>query len=223
MAQDSGQPIPASRLNLLEKATTQYAGEVLGALDWLTSRGIELGTAATFRLGVVVEPLPGHERYAGRLAIPYMNASGTVVTLRFRCLLPHSCHDVGCPKYLTMPGDDVRLFNTKALLTTRPALHVTEGEFDAMVLTQMGYDAVAAPGVSSWQPHHTVMCGGFNAIYIWGDGDQAGITFNDAMTERLSAARPVKLPQGHDISSLYVSEGSEAIQQLHQRTEELYQ
>jgi len=36
-----------------------------------------------FHLGVVVDPLPGHEQFLGRVAIPYVTPSG-VVDIRFR-------------------------------------------------------------------------------------------------------------------------------------------
>lgn len=220
--QEPLRPKPESRLTLLGNAAERYSDDLFDVLEWLEARGIGLGTGATFRLGVVNDPLPDHERYRGRLCIPYLDAKGNVAQLRFRCLRDHNCKDHNCPKYMTMAGDDVRLFNTQALLTSEPVLHITEGEFDAMILHQLGLKAVAAPGVNTWARHHTVMCSGFEAAYIWGDGDDAGRDFNNAMQQRLEIARPVSMPQGLDVTDLYLQGGADAVLGLLRDTERMY-
>ncbi len=59
------------------------------AEDWFESRGFSPETVKEFRLGVVENPLPDHERYEGKLCIPYLDRAGRVLKVRFRCLEDH--------------------------------------------------------------------------------------------------------------------------------------
>lgn len=75
----------------LERATRQYQQDLRGAegadaRTYLgTIRHLSQDSAQSFRLGYVGNPLSGHEQYAGKLAIPYITASG-IVAMRFRAL-----------------------------------------------------------------------------------------------------------------------------------------
>jgi len=62
-----------------------------------------------FHLGIVKDPLPGHESYKGRLAIPYITPSG-VVDIRFRSINNHPDE----PKYMGVPGAKTTMYNAQA-------------------------------------------------------------------------------------------------------------
>lgn len=183
------------------------------AEDWFESRGFSPETVKEFRLGVVENPLPDHEKYEGKLCIPYLDRAGRVLKVRFRCLEDHGdkkCKDFGHGKYLDLPHEHARTFNTKAVFEANEEIHCAEGELDAVTLSQLGYPAIALPGAQQWQRHHSKMLAGFERIYCWGDPDTAGADFNEAITRSMRSAQAVKLRQ--DINDTYLSEGVKAIE-----------
>jgi hypothetical protein len=94
----------------LLQATETYKASIHLGKDYLASRGLSVEEVQRFHLGVVEHPLPGHEGYTGRLAIPYVTPSG-VVDIRFRTM------SGGDPKYMGMPGAKTTMFNSQAVLT----------------------------------------------------------------------------------------------------------
>ena len=92
----------------LLRATQQYASTLDQAAEYLAGRALSVEEAQQFHLGLVVEPLPGHEQYQGRIAIPYITPSG-VVDIRFRKITEDDR-----PKYMGMPGATTTMFNTQA-------------------------------------------------------------------------------------------------------------
>lgn len=170
-----------------------------------------------FRLGYVADPLPGHDMYKGMLAIPYLRRSDdggwSVVSLRFRCIEEHE--HIGHGKYNTMPGDRVRLFNTFALLKPNTRMLVTEGEMDAITATAFGYDAVAVPGSSSWQPHFREPLLGYDTVYVVADGDDAGKKFANTVAQSLPNAKIILCPDGEDVNSWITNR--EGFQQFKER------
>lgn len=194
-----------SERDLLEKATARYAEHVTGAAEYLGAHGIIEQVARAVRLGVVVDPIQGHEDYVGMLAIPYVTPNG-VVDMRFRRL------DEGSgPKYLSLPGHSPRLYNTPAILRAGDAISITEGEMDALVLDHLaGIPAVGIPGASMWKPHYPRVFADFRTVYVWGDGDSAGVEFAKRIVREVAAIM-VRVPEGHDVASLYMSEGVDGI------------
>lgn len=190
-----------SERDLLERATARYQQQVRRAGEYLSSHGITEGVAHTLRLGVVAEPLSGHEDYQDMLAIPYITPNG-VVDMRFRRL------DQGDgPKYLSLPGHSPRLYNTSALLRAGESVSITEGEMDAAVLDYLvGLPAVGVPGASMWKSHYPRVFADFRTVYVWGDGDSAGAEFAKKVVREIGAIM-VRVPEGHDVSSLYMAEG----------------
>src|ERR1700729_1687680 len=75
---------------LLAEATERYRASLPLALDYLAGRGIDQITAERAALGVVADPVPGHEKLRGRLSIPYMTEVGPV-NMSFRCIQDHDC------------------------------------------------------------------------------------------------------------------------------------
>jgi DNA primase len=210
------QPTSPSQREALEEAVTIYHRAVshdVAAVEYLIGRGLTKETVDTFRLGVVSDAQPGHGRQVGKLAIPYLHPKGYPLTVRFRCFEDHDHREYGHGKYMSLPDDPARMFNVPAIHEAESVIHVTEGEFDAIMLTQLGYHAVAIPGANNWKPRHRVMLSGFSRVWVWGDRDDAGAEFVNKVTRSLRQARGVQLPHG-DVSDVYLTEGADAIQEI---------
>lgn len=184
-------------------------GETDDAVQFLLRRGIDKTAVSTHRLGVVPEDcLPEHRRFIGWLAIPYLGLDRRPVQIRFRCLRNHD--HIGHGKYMTLEGDPARVYNVQSIVNADFDIHVTEGEIDALVLSMLGYPAVAIPGASGFQSHHRRMLAGFGRVYVWGDPDEAGAQFASKVTRMMGQAISVRLKHG-DVNETYVSEGEAAI------------
>jgi hypothetical protein len=202
---------------LLEQATARYQSQVNEAGPYLVRRGIDREVAEAARLGVVVEPEPGHEDYQGRLCIPYLTRAG-VVTLKFRCIDPHdgTCKDNGHVKYLCPSGmGKPRLYNVDSFFSRSRVIAIAEGELDALILThKAGIPAVGCPGVSTWQPHFPRCFNGFQQVLIFADGDQPGRDMARMITKELPMfTRTIQMPDGMDVNDVYLAEGREGLRQ----------
>lgn len=198
----------------LEKATLEYEKNRDLATSYLSARGIDPLVAEKWRLGVVASPEPGHEHAAGRLSIPYTNRLG-VIGLKFRCLIGHDCKAEKCPKYLQPLGQEDYLFNVLDVDEEGDTLHVTEGELDAIVLKAvLGEPVCGVAGATKWREHYPWHYKGWSRVLVWPDGDKAGDDLGSRFRKEVPAAEIVPMPQGHDITSLYVELGAEAIQKL---------
>ena len=196
-----------SQRELLEKAVTHYQKSINKAEEYLASRGLSLQDALTVRLGLVEEPLPGHEQFAGRLAIPYITPSG-VVDIRFRAVGHQE------PKYMGMPGSQTRLYNVNALLSAGDIIAVTEGEIDAITLNyKCNIPSIGVPGANSWKKHYSRILQDFEKIYIFADGDQAGSEFARKVAQEVQGVTVINLPEGQDVNSLYLTHGAQYFQE----------
>lgn len=188
---------------LLEKATTHYQQSIPHAEQYLASRGLSLADAATTRLGLVVEPLTGHEAFRGRLAIPYLTPNG-VVDIRFRAIGPQE------PKYMGMSGTQTRLYNVNALLTAENYIAVTEGEIDAITLNyKCGIPAIGVPGANSWKRHYARLLQDFESVVVFADGDQPGSDFAKKIAQEVQGVTIVNMPETHDVNSMYLEAGAQ--------------
>lgn len=202
-------PLSASLKDSLAQAADRYAKSLHLAEEYLTERGIGHELAEDFRLGVVADPIPGHEEYAGRLSIPYLGPRGSVYGMRFRTL------DGEGPKYLGIHGTPTRLFNLRALHESDlPFMCITEGELDCVALAACDLPGVGVPGSNNWKRHHPRLFAGFDAVYVLGDGDKAGRKFTQEVCASLRSARPVTVPDGADVNSLLVTGGPAGLREL---------
>lgn len=209
-------PLPAARMEELNEALMAYQADLHlseGALEYLESRGVGQREIESFRLGLVSDPRPGHGHVKGMLAIPYLDAHGMPLTVRFRCIQEHDHRASGHGKYASLKGDTPRLFNIGAILRAGDEIHVTEGEFDAVILSKVGLEAVAIPGANNWQPRHRIMLSGFSRIWVWGDPDDAGAGLVAKITRALPRARAVRLTIG-DVTETFKAGGAEALLSL---------
>lgn len=96
--------------------------------------------------------------YKHKIIIPFLR-DGRIVFLQGRRL------DDGQPKYLFIKRP-VPLFNPDTLggLEKGDRIYICEGVFDAMILEQNGYKAVAILGVNNFKPEYTELFKGFEVV-----------------------------------------------------------
>lgn len=219
-------PSPEQRrsLELLVSQSQRDLAADTAAQEYLTKRGFTEAVATQWRLGLVTSPPVGYENRRGRLCIPYLTPAG-VVNARFRCLQQHSCKEavlftdkktgkpVHCMKYLPIEGFETSLFNVLDLSRSGDALCVTEGELDAITLSMCGIAAVAVPGATNWKAHFGRCLDDFSKVFVLGDGDDAGKGLNKKLINDVRAI-PVRMPKGHDVNSLYLEGGADALRRL---------
>lgn len=213
-------------------AARTYAQQYKGsrAEAYMEARGLG-SVAEAFRIGYVHSALTGHEQYSGSLVIPYLRPAGGVhgvATLRFRCIRDACVKDESgkylAPlrkethhkhfKYLTLPGDSPRLFNTPALITTSPHIVNVEGEFDAMAWAVADVPATAYQGTSGWRPHFTPAYLGFETVFQIADDDEPGIKAGEKRAAELPRnSKLIILGGGHDSNSFMYTHGPKAMRE----------
>lgn len=188
---------------LLGRATHKYAENISLAQVYLESRGIPLAVARLAQFGVVAEPEIGHEAYANRLSIPYITKTG-VVDLRFRSLNP-----AVEPKYMGMTGAETKMYNVLDVERANDFIGICEGEIDTLTLSScVGIPCIGVPGANSWKKHYTRLLADFERVFVFADGDQPGTEFARSLARELPVTI-IQLPDGTDVNSMYVQEGSD--------------
>ena len=163
---------------------------------WLEKRGLNRATIKQAMLGFVREG-----RYANAIAIPYLNPDGSVRTIRFRYLSPRF------NKYDNFKGHNIHLYNVAN--TALPHVWICEGEFDSLVLTQMGFPAVGIPGASGFKPDWKFLFSNAEQVSLVFDGDEAGSKGANRIASILGEVvtgdlRVVRLPEGFDVTDCYL-------------------
>lgn len=201
------------RRALLERATNEYSDSLELALPYLTYRGIPDDVAKEYKLGYVLDPLPGHEDMKGRLVIPYLTLAGTI-DLKFRCIKCTTTSCEGHPKYMSEAGSQARLYGVLALQHDSPYICVCEGELDALCATGIaGLPAVGISGATKWRRHWTYVFEGFQEVIILRDGDSAGKKFADHLCATLYNSRQVSMGDGFDVNSFIQANGPELLRE----------
>lgn len=186
----------------LSQAATEYAQHIHQASEYLIMRGLSVEEAKKFHLGVVDNPLPGHEGYKNKLVIPYITPSG-VVDLRFRSIHGEE------PKYIGLPGAKTTMFNAQAVLTANEYICVTEGEIDCItIVSKTGHPAVGIPGANNWKPYYSKILDDFDTVIILADGDNPGLEFGKKISRELGNVNIVQMPEGQDVNSIVLREGT---------------
>src|SRR5690242_13702036 len=106
---------PARKRALLAAARSYRDSLNDEAIEYLHGRGFDDATIQRFGFGYVAEPRPEHSPARGMLAIPYITPSNGIKEIRFRCIQPHDCKEVGHGKYWGESGARTGLFNTRDL------------------------------------------------------------------------------------------------------------
>ncbi|WP_405799456.1 toprim domain-containing protein [Streptomyces sp. NBC_01506] len=201
-------PLSTSQKEMLEEAVSTYQAHITPEVaQYLIDRGIGREEAVSNRLGIVADPAPGHEKYRGMLAIPYLSKGGYPLTVRFRCLVEHNHRDYFHGKYNTVKDDIPRMYGIDSVHEAGDEIHVTEGELDRIVLRKIGLHAVAIPGANMWFGRHRRMLAGFNRVWTWADPDDAGAELTGKITRHLRTAKAVRLKA--DVTDEYLAHGAE--------------
>ena len=194
--------LSSSQKNFLLQATQRYAAKIELAEQYLSSRHLSVDEAKVFHLGVVDDPLPGHEAYTGRLAIPYITPSG-VVDIRFRGM-----HNED-PKYMGLVGAKTTMFNTQACFVADKYICVTEGEFDCIMMSvKTLHPTIGIPGANNWKPHYAKILDDFDTVIVLADGDAAGLEFGKKISRELGNVNIISMPEGEDVNSMMIKKGS---------------
>lgn len=163
---------------------------------WLMARGLTETSIRAARLGYVNEG-----RYRDSIAIPYLNPDGTVRSIRFRYLNPRR------QKYDNFRGANIHLYNVAN--TARSKVWVCEGEFDSLILSQMGFPAVGVPGVSGFKPDWKYLFVNCEQVSLVFDSDEAGERGANRLASILGDVvsgdlRVIRLAEGMDVTDSYL-------------------
>ena len=165
-------------------------------IEWLERRGLTKTSITHAKLGYVREG-----RYRDSIAIPYLNPDGTVRTIRFRYLRPSR------QKYDNFKGANIHLYNVAN--TAKSKVWVCEGEFDSLILSQMGYPAVGVPGVSGFKPDWKYLFCNCEQVSLVFDSDEAGERGANRLASILGEVmtgdlRVIRLAEGMDVTDSYL-------------------
>jgi hypothetical protein len=153
----------------------------------------------------ITEAYLGYE--PGAITIPYFNPPlheddpVSVRQVRKRNLF-------GTPKYESPKGGKSHVYNVIA--TDQPVVYLTEGEFDSLILRQLGKAAVGIPGATLFQPQWKYLFVHCEHVSLVFDADDAGkggggriASILGQIVEKLSI---IHLPPGKDVTDLYLED-----------------
>lgn len=199
----------------MTEAVQTYASALPGSVAsrYLEGRGISSEVATSFQLGYVESPSIGHERYRGRLAIPYLTPTG-VVSIRFRAI-PDEDGIEDPPKYLSLPGEVSRIYNTLDLQRPEPYVCVCEGEIDTISAHMAGLPAIGVPGSQNWKRVFRLALRWYQHVFVLADADDkgAGMEFADTIAKQVKNVSIVSMPEGHDVNSFIRAAGTQALRE----------
>lgn len=170
-------------------------------------RGLDFKTADIMATGLVTDDKGTlTDALQGMVTIPY-HVAGNCVTLRGR---RWPMEEGDKQKYKTLAGQAARVYHSEACWGISEVV-ITEGELDALVLSQMGFQAIGIPGANVWQPGWDGYLEGMRRVWVAFDPDEAGDRGAEKLIERLGPkARRLRLPcdvtdwvsQGHGAQEL---------------------
>jgi hypothetical protein len=173
----------SQRASLVLKAET-YSGQLLGndptalaGREYLDARQLGRGIAAKYKLGVIVDPLPGDEQHTARLVVPYLTLAGCRA-VKYRCIQDHSCKEEGHSKYTQPHGQEQRLYNALAYFGGHDTIGLCEGELDAISASEhLEVPTLGIPGATQWDKngwYWSLVLRDFATVIVFADGDVPG-------------------------------------------------
>jgi DNA primase len=177
------------------------------ATDWLRGRGLTDDMIEEAELGYVEGG-----RYRDSIAIPYTDAQGRYRYVRYRHLRPNPP-----AKYESPKGGGKHLYNVAATATA-DIIVITEGEFDSLIVRQLGIPAVAVTGTSGWERDWRWLFRDCDMVLVAmdravPDENPDAAAAEDKTRARILAqvgmvtiAEPVELPVGLDITDWYLQD-----------------
>lgn len=202
------------RTRSLAETAQAYHQNVIEAASYLEGRGLGPSDAASFLLGVVSDPIPGHERFTGMLSIPYLTPLGAI-GFKFRRI-----DSSDGPKYDSPAGQKTRLYNAQSLAEGGSVALVCEGELDAVAAQgAFSVPSVGVPGVSAWEgnPHWARCFGDFDRVVVVADhdakedGSDPGIKHASRVVKDIPGAELVTPPPGLDLTDWILEYGVDAV------------
>lgn len=199
----------ASQAYHADLMTISPGSDPAGVIGYFRSHSIDFGMASKYGLGYVATPLPGDERFAGRIAIPYWTPRGCVA-MNFRAM-----GDV-TPKYLKPHGQRAKIYNAPALLDAGATIGVAEGEIDAIAASEhLGIPTIGVAGVTNFEDRWVHLLMDFERVLLFADGDEPGDGFTKSLAEMIGwRARIVSCPAGEDVASMCAAGRSRELIQL---------
>lgn len=160
------------------------------AVEYAASRGISPESVELFGLY--------YDRSKRGIAIPYYSAIGKHVATRHRQI-------DGGAKYLGEAGSNLHLFNVVDAYES--PVYLTEGEFDCIVLKQLGLHAVGVPGIQGFKEEWKWLFQSARVLIAF-DGDDAGRTGARKVARVLGTVTSdvsiIDMPEGMDITDLHL-------------------
>lgn len=167
-------------------------------LGWLRDRGLTDDTIIDSFLGYVPSG-----RFEDCISIPYLDSRGELVAVRYRVLRENATH-----KYDVERGVSGRhLYNVKN--TDYPVVAICEGEFDALIMSQLGIPSVGIPGAMVWNRSWRWLFRNADLVYVVCDSDEAGERARNkilAQVGMVTEVVAVDLPSGTDVTDMYLSD-----------------
>lgn len=146
----------------------------------------------------------GTDFFKGHITIPYM-VDGNVVSIRGK--------EIG-GKYLTPAGNKAYPYNIDVTRQNPDEVVICEGEFDCLIVEQMGYHTIGVPGANTWQDSWTDSLKDVKRIYLCFDPDDAGRAGAEKLSTRLGGrAKIIELPEespGNDVTDWVIQFGHTA-------------
>lgn len=175
-------------------------------VDYIKLRGITEETIKKFNLGT----------YEGYIAFPYYKFE-TVIGYKIRKPLK----DPGKPKMRSITGSKPYLYNIQNV-DNATELVICEGEFDAMVISQCGYENVVSVGAGANSLNMLIdqakeYLDKFEILIIVSDNDEAGSNMDKVFVETFKDKAKLidkKLYERKDVNEEYIINGKEKIIEL---------
>lgn len=154
----------------------------------------------------------------GLVRIPYRLADGSLYACRVVAPSGRRWWEPGDGRPVIPFGlDRLEAFRFRRFRRFRVLL-VAEGESDALAvraaLAGYGVDVLGVPGASTWQSGWARHSRGYAAVYVGGDGDDAGRQLDVRVCADVPGAMSLRLPAGEDLRSLLQRDGAEAVLEL---------
>jgi hypothetical protein len=147
-------------------------------------------------------------KYNGKpaVAIPYHDANGGTLAVRFRTAL-HKSPDGADNRFRWRSGDKAtHLYGVARLDIARGAgwVLVAEGESDCWAGWHHGLPVVGVPGKANWKPRMAEHLAGIDKVYVWQEPDAED--FTERIGRDLPGVRVIVAPEGvKDISDAHIA------------------
>jgi len=194
-------PVKTTHIYISEKEIDDLNFVLLATqepLNYLVNeRGFKLSTIKQFKLGFT------HYNGSPVIVIPDFDKTGTCVGKKYHFYT----RPAGISKYTKEKGSKTQLFNLQHIDLNQPVI-ITEGEYDAMSLWQLGYENVGsipngAIGINEWIDE--VKSG--KEFYICFDNDSAGQEGAEKLAKQLGLSKCKRIyPRLKDIND-YLQHG----------------